>query len=107
MKRTTPRPNNPNRALYQQYADSQLTLADILYNFQQYDIYGIVENTAIYIVENGYMLIEFDSIGYDDDDCVPTLYEASPCKLGDRFDRIAKSLYEDSQPYPIKPIKLN
>lgn len=107
MKRVTPRTPNPNRELYKQYADSQLTIEEILDTFKDYDIYGVVENTAIYIVDNGYMLLEFDSIGYDDDDCVPTLYEAYPCLLGDRFERIANSLYEDSQPYPMLPTKLN
>ena len=101
MKRTTPRPINPNRELYKKYADTQLTLEEVLNQFSSYTIYGIIENTSIYIVDNGNIIIEFDSIGYDDEDCIPTLYEAYPVPTGYPFDRVVNGLREDGE-YPTK-----
>ncbi len=103
MRRTTPRPTNPNRALYKKYAGTQMTLEEILDTFSDYTIYSFVENTAIYIVDNELIVLEFDSIGYDDEDCLPTIYEAYPEWLGYNFDRIVNSFLEDG----IRPTKLN
>ncbi len=103
MRRTTPRPANPNREVYKRYAETQFTLEELLAEFKDYTIYGIVENTSIYIVDNEAIVIMFDSIGYDDEDCVPTLYEAYPVPTGYPFSRVINGLAEDGE----HPTKLN
>lgn len=103
MLRQTARPINPYREFYKKYAETQMTLEEILDAFKDYTIYSFVENTAIYIVDDKVIVLELDSIGYDDEDCVPTLYEAYPEWLGYNFDCIVSSFLEDG----IKPTKLN
>lgn len=102
MKRVTPRTPNPYRTLYKQYAETQFTLEEVLKEFQHCTIYGFLDNTSLYIVDGSKILLLFDSIGYDDDDCVPTLYEAYP-QFGEDFDEIANCYLEDG----FKPTKLN
>lgn len=74
-----------------------MTLEEILSTFHNYTIYGVLDNTSIYIIADGKSIILFDSIGYDDDECVPTLYEAYPMPYED-FDTIADRYLEDSCP---------
>lgn len=95
MRRTTPRPMNPYRALFQQYADAQFTNEEILAEFKDYKIYGFLDNADIHIVDaNNKSVLFFESIGYDDDDCVPSVYEASPIYLGHDICDIA-GIYAD------------
>jgi hypothetical protein len=103
MRRTTPRQPNPYREVYKKYAETQFTLEEILEEFKGYTIYSIMDNTTIYIVHNDIILISFDSIGYEDEDCIPILYEAYPHPSEDCFNRITNSLLEDG----CKPTKLN
>ena len=98
-----PRPINPSMEVYKKYAEVQMTLEEILAEFKDYAIYGIVENTSIYIVSNEDIVIEFDSIGYEDDDCVPDVYEAYPVPAGYPFSKVVNSLREDGE----HPTKLN
>lgn len=54
----------------------QATLDEILTAFNGHKIYGLDENTFICVLDaNDNVLVTFESIGYDDDDCVPDLYE--------------------------------
>lgn len=86
MRRTTPRPSNPYRAFFKQYADSQMTYEEILAEFKDYQIYGFLDNADIHIVDaDNKGILFFESIGYEDDDCVLTVYEASPIFLGKDF----------------------
>jgi hypothetical protein len=101
MKRQTQKPINPNRELYKKYQNLQLTLEEVLDQFKDYDIYGVVKNTSIYIVDNEAILIEFDSIENDDEDCIPTIYESYPVPTGYPFSRIVNGLREDGE-YPTK-----
>ena len=94
MKRTTQRTPNPNKTIYKQYAETQLTLEEILNTFKDYTIYSVLDNTSIYIIADGKSIILFDSIGYDDDECVPTLYETYPMPYED-FDNIAHHYIDD------------
>lgn len=83
MRRTTPRPSNPYRPFFKQYADSQLLYEEILAEFHDYKIYGFLDNTDIHIVDaDNKSVLFFEFIGYDDEDCVPSVYEASPIYLG-------------------------
>ena len=100
MRRTTPRPINPNREVYKKYAETQFTLEELLAEFQNYTIYGVIENTTIYIVNGEQVLMQFDSIGYDDEDCIPTLYEAYPVPT---HYKVVHGVYEDI----LHPTKLN
>ena len=84
-----------NRTIYKQYAETQLTLEEVLDAFKDYTIYSVLDNTSLYIVADGKAVILFDSIGYDDDDCVPTLYEAYPMPY-ENFDDIANRYVEDN-----------
>ena len=83
MRRTTPRPINPYREFFKQYADAQLTYEEILAEFKDYKIYSFLDSTDIHIVNaDNKGVLFFESIGYEDDDCVPSIYEASPIYLG-------------------------
>ena len=91
MKRVTPRTPNPYREVYKKYAEVQMTLEEILAEFKDYLIYGTLENTELHIADTKFCkeYLFFESIGYDDDDCVPTLYQASPyLGFGTDFDDI-------------------
>ena len=103
MKRTTPRTSNPNRALYKQYAETQMTLEEILSTFNNYTIYGVLDNTSIYIIDNGKVALLFEYIGYEDEECIPDIYEAEATDLGRNFDAIAYYYLDDC----IKITKLN
>ena len=90
MRRKTPRPNNPYRVFFKKYADTQMTYEELIAEFKGYKIYGFLDNADIHIVdENNESVLFFESIGYDDDDCVPTIYEASAIFLGQPFDKVA------------------
>ena len=95
MRRTTPRPTNPNRAVYKKYAEAQMTLEEILAEFKDYTIYGVLDNTSIYIVDGNKAVLLFDTIGYEDDECVPDIYEAVPVTVVDDFDYIANCYMDD------------
>ena len=106
MRRKTPRTNNPYREVYKQYAETQLTLEEILDKFNDYTIYGTLDNTEIHIVDTKLCkeYLFFESIGYDDDDCTPTLYQASPyLGFGTDFDDIINCYLDDHE----KITKLN
>lgn len=100
MLRTTPRSTNPSRELYKKYKDTQLTFEEILDKFKNYTIYGTLENTEIHIVDaDNKLYLFFESIGYDDDDSIPTLYEISPyLQYGKDFDEIAYFYLDDCEP---------
>ena len=93
MRRTT----NPYRETYKQYAETQMTFEEILNTFKDYTIYGTLENTEIHIIDaNNKEYLFFTSIGYDDDDCVPTIYQPSAeIGFGKDFDEIA-NIYLDN-----------
>ena len=100
MRRTTPRPNKPYRPFFKQYADSQLTYEEILTKFHDYKIYGFLDNTDIHILDaDNKGVLFFESIGYDDDDCVPSVYTASPIFLGKDFKEICRT-YKPLAEYP-------
>ena len=100
MRRTTPRTINPYRALFQQYADAQLTYEEILAEFKDYQICGFLDTEDIHIVDaDNKGVLFFESIGYDDDDCVPSVYEASPIFLGKDFNDICRT-YVPLNEYP-------
>ena len=82
-----PRPINPSMEVYKKYAEVQMTLEEILAEFKDYTIYGVMDNASIYIVDGNNAVLLFDSIGYEDDDCVPDVYEAFPNPLGEDFGR--------------------
>ena len=85
---------NPYREAYKQYAETQLTLEEILSTFKDYTIYSILDNTTLYIVEGNTVILLFDSIGYEDDDCMPDIYEAYPAH-GECFNTICdRYLYD-------------
>lgn len=91
MKRTTPRTPTPYRELYKKYSETQMTLEELLTEFQDYTIYGTLDNAEIHIVnaDNKEHLL-FESIGYEDEDCIPTIYEVSPyVKQGTDFNEVA------------------
>ncbi len=91
MRRTTPRPNNPYRPFFKRYADSQLTYEKILAEFHDYKIYGFLDNTDIHIVDaDNKGVLFFESI----DDCVPSVYTASPIFLGKDFNEICRTYTE-------------
>ncbi len=92
MRRKTPRPSNPYRAFFKKYADAQMTYEEILAEFNEYQIYDFLDNADIHIVDaDNKSVLFFESIGYDDDDCVPTVYEASPIFLGKDFNEICRT----------------
>ena len=102
MRRTTPRPLNPYRALFQQYADCQLTYEEILAEFKDCHIYSFLDSTDIHIIDaDNKGVLFFESIGYEDDDCVPSVYEASPIFLGKDFNEICQT-YKPLAEYPKK-----
>ena len=103
MKRTTPRTPNPSRKLYKQYAETQMTLEEILTTFSDYTIYSVLDNTSIYIVSEGKVALLFEHIGYEDEECIPDIYEAEATDLGKDFDFIAYYYLDDC----IKINKLN
>lgn len=105
MKRTTPRPINHYRDVYKKYTEAQFTLEELLAEFSDYTIYGTLENTEIHIVDtNNKLYLFFESIGYDDEECIPTIYEISPYeKQGTDFDDIAFIYLDDCE----KITKLN
>jgi hypothetical protein len=103
MLRKTPRTPNPYREVYKKYADTQMTLEELLAEFKDYTIYGVMGNITIYIVSNETLILEFDSIGYDDEDCLPTLYEAYPVPTNYPFSRIVNGFREVG----FYPTKLN
>ena len=98
MRRTTPRPSNPYRQIYKAYADAQFTLEELLEHFEAYDIYGTLDNPEIHIVDGDQELLFFVSIGYDDDDCVPTIYQASAELLGQRFSDVSSTYVNNNFP---------
>ena len=96
MRRTTPRPINPYRAFFKRYADSQLLYEEILAEFKDFKIYSFIDSTDIHIIDaDNKGVLFFESIGYDDDDCVPSVYTASPIFLGKDLDEICRT-YVDS-----------
>ena len=104
MLRTTPRTPNPYREIYKQYAETQMTLEEILEAFKDYDIYGALDNWDIHIIDStNHSYLFFESIGYEDDDCVPTIYETSAVFLGSTLEDIV-GIYLDHQ---IQVTKLN
>jgi hypothetical protein len=57
--------------------DGQATLDEILLFYREHTVYGIDNNTYIYVVDkNGRVIISFESIGYEDDDSTPDVYQA-------------------------------
>jgi len=90
LRKTT----NPNREVYKQYAETQMTLEEVLSTFKDYTIYSVLDNTSLYIVADGKSVLLFDYIGYEDDECVPDLYEAYPIPYED-FDDIADRYLDD------------
>lgn len=105
MRRITPRPMNPYREVYKKYAEIQMTLEEILAKFNGYTIYGTLDNTEIHIVDaDNKEYLFFSSIGYEDDDCIPDLYQPSAeIGFGKDFDEIADIYLDDC----CKIIKLN
>lgn len=102
MRRKTPRPNNPYREFFKKYAEAQMTYEEILAEFNEYRIYGFLDNADIHIIDaDNKGVLFFESIGYDDDDCVPTIYEASPIFLGRDFAEIC-STYSKTNDVPKK-----
>ena len=95
MLRTT----NPYREAYKKYAETQMTLEELLTEFKDYTIYGTLDNTEIHIIDtNNKVYLFFESIGYDDEDCIPTIYEISPYeKQGTDFDEIADIYLDDCE----------
>lgn len=90
MKRTP----NPYREVYKKYANTQMTLEEILTKFNTYTIYGVMDNTSIYIVDNNKSILLFDIIGYEDDECIPDIYEAYPTH-GEDFDEMTNLYFND------------
>lgn len=104
MRRTTPRAINPYKVLFQQYADSQLLYEEILAEFKDYQIYSFLDSTDIHIIDaDNKGVLFFESIGYDDDDCAPSVYTSSPIFLGKDFDYICWTYQSVSE----SPKKLN
>ena len=68
----------------------QSSLEEIIDIFKGAFVYGINENAEIYVVdEDNRVECYFESIGYEDDDCVPTVYEmTSYSEIGKDFDDI-------------------
>lgn len=89
MKRVTPRTPNPYREVYKKYAEVQMTLEEILTKFSNYTIYGTLDNAEIHIVDNGTEYLFFESIGYENEDCIPTIYETSPMFLATSFNEVS------------------
>lgn len=90
MIRTTPRKPNPYREIFKQYADTQMTLDEILETFKDYTIYGALSNWDIHIIDStNHSYLFFESIGYEDDECAPDLYQPSAVFLGATLEEIA------------------
>ena len=96
MRRKTPRTPNPYREVYKKYAELQMTLEEILATFSNYTIYGTLDNTEIHIVDvNNKEYLFMETLGYDDDDCVSTIYETSPMFLATDFNEVSSFYIED------------
>lgn len=99
MRRTTPRPINPNREVYKKYAETQFTLEELLAEFKDYTIYGTLDNTEIHIVDaSNTEYLFFETLGYEDEDCIPTIYETSPMFLATNFNEVSNYYLEDGFP---------
>ena len=57
------------------YLGSQATLDEIMVYFPNHNIYTIDSDFVVVVAPNGNVCATFESIGYEDDDCVPDVYE--------------------------------
>ena len=56
--------------------DCQATLDEILFAFKGHKIYGLDNNTFICVLDaNDNVFVTFESIGYEEDDGTPDVYE--------------------------------
>ena len=78
------------------YANTQMTMEELLSNFKNYTVYGMCDNCDIYIVDkHNRAILLFESIGYEDEECLPTLYEMSQEFFEQDFDEIANIYLDD------------
>lgn len=81
---------------YELHPDGQATLHDILWFYHDYTIYSIGNKDLIYVVDKKDCCIKcFESIGYEDDDCVPDIYQVFTSDLNKQFSYVADTYLED------------